>query len=365
MVRPLPLAKPFQPSAGPMLVNLIILIAAAGVSAFCISLLIRKSRELGLVQDPVARSSHTRPTPTGGGTGIVIGATLAGLVLPGLELDGCAVLALGILIAVVGLIDDWRPLSAKVRLIVQAAVVAGAIILADATTILVPDGGLFGIVAAVLLLLGGLWWVNLFNFMDGIDGIAGQQAVFMLLSALVISVLRDAEASQTWIWWMMAAVTASTLAFLAFNWPPARIFMGDAGSTFLGFTIVMAAFMSMQTDWMTLPQWLLLASIFACDATITLMVRFLRKQRLSEAHRSHAYQRLSRRFGGARPVSTSIACLNLFILFPLAAVMPDSVWAWAIVICVYGVISAAVLWAGAGLPDTENAHWQAYRRLLR
>ncbi len=136
------------------------------------------------------------------------------------------------------------------------------------------------------------------------------------------------------------------------------------GVTFLGFAIVMAAFISMRAEWTTLPQWLLLASIFACDATITLIVRFLRKQRLSEAHRSHAYQRLSRRFGAQGSIHGRCR-LNHFVLFPLAAIMPDNIWAWGIVIGAYGALSAVVLWAGAGLPDTENAHWQAYRALLR
>ena len=266
--------------------NLVIIAAAAVLSCACVFVLIRRAAQLGLVQAPEARSSHVRPTPTGGGIGIVAGALVAGLSLPGTDGISFLILALGLVIALVGLIDDRRPLPARVRLPVQALVVAALLWSTGAAGALA--GGLppvFHLGAAVLLLIGVLWWINLFNFMDGIDGIAGQQAILMLLSAMLIAFGTVPGVTGGWTWWMMAATAAATFGFLVFNWPPARIFMGDAGSTFLGFTLFASAMLSLVAGWLSLPQWLVLAALFAGDATVTLLVRLLRGENVAQAHR--------------------------------------------------------------------------------
>ncbi|MGN7295305.1 MraY family glycosyltransferase [Rhizobium sp. SAFR-030] len=345
--------------------NLVIIAAAAVLSCACVFVLIRRAAQLGLVQAPEARSSHVRPTPTGGGIGIVAGALVAGLSLPGADGVSLLILALGLVIALVGLIDDRRPLPARVRLPVQALVVAALLWSTGAAGALA--GGLppvFHLGAAVLLLIGGLWWINLFNFMDGIDGIAGQQAILMLLSAMLIAFGTVPGVSGGWTWWMMAATAAATIGFLVFNWPPARIFMGDAGSTFLGFVLFASAMLSLVAGWLSLPQWLVLAALFAGDATVTLLVRLLRGENVAQAHRSHAYQRLSRRFNGARPVSSGFAVVNLLVLLPIAFILPQEVWAWLVVVVVYVCVIGAALACGAGLPDQQPASFNTYRRLL-
>lgn len=345
----------------------ILLPAAAIFSGFIVFLIIRFAEALKLVQVPIARSSHVKPTPTGGGIGIVIAATIFALFLPSDEYIAVLIPALGLMIAVVGLIDDRHPLPAKVRLPIQASVVTLALITTNATVALAGEADLFlHILAGLVLIVGGVWWINLFNFMDGIDGIAGQQAIMMLGSAMTISFHTHPEAITSWSWWMTAVVAASTFGFLVFNWPPARIFMGDAGSTFLGFIIVALAFISLAVGWMSVQQWLLLAVLFASDATVTLIIRFLGRDKLSQAHRSHAYQRLSRRFGGAKPVSTCAWLINLLLVLPLALCLPEGLAGTGIVILAYGLAAGVILWVGAGLPDATNSSISNYRaRLVR
>lgn len=343
-----------------------ILAACALTSALCVFVIIAKARDLGLVQAPVARSSHVRPTPTGGGIGIVAGTLLCGLLMPGGNGQTLSLLLLGAIMAAIGLFDDWRPLAARVRLPLQAMIVFLAIWIADGTVAIAGNAGaVFQLAAGLLLLLGGLWWVNLFNFMDGIDGIAGQQAVMMMVSAMVIAAIGTPEAIDSWAWWLMAATAISTTAFLLFNFPPARIFMGDAGSTFLGFVIVAMAMTSLHAGWLTLPQWLILSALFASDATVTLIIRYLRGENIAEAHRSHAYQRLARRFGGARPVTLSAFGLNLFVILPLALLANDTGFGWLAVFLVYLAAAGLALLAGAGLPDHETASISTYRQLLK
>lgn len=341
--------------------------AAAMISGFIVYLIIRFAEKLKLVQAPIARSSHVKPTPTGGGIGIVIAATVIACFLPSEPSVSWLIPALGFLIAFVGLIDDRHPLPASLRLPVQAAVVALTLIVTNATAALAGDAGPFlHILAGLVLIVGGVWWINLFNFMDGIDGIAGQQAIMMLSSAMIISLHASPEAAASWTLWMMAVVAASTFGFLIFNWPPAKIFMGDAGSTFLGFIIVALAFLSLAMGWMSVQQWLLLALLFASDATITLIIRFLAKDRLSQAHRSHAYQRLSRRFGGARPVSTCAWLINLLIVLPLTLYLPQGLLGIGIVIIAYILAVGVIIWAGAGLADATTSSISTYRaRLVR
>lgn len=345
--------------------QLLILLGAGAISALFVFLIIRKADRLGLVQAPVARSSHVRPTPTGGGVGIVAGALVAGLMLPGGGSLSLILLLLGFVIALTGLIDDWRPLSARVRLPVQAVAIGTAIWMVGAVQIFAPVGGLLiATVGLLILLVAGVWWINLFNFMDGIDGIAGQQAILMMVSAMLACALTTPDATGTWIWWMMGAVAVASFGFLLFNWPPARIFMGDAGSTFLGFILFASTLVTMTQGWLSLPQWLLFAALFASDATVTLLVRILRGEKPAEAHRSHAYQRLSRRFGGARPVTVTALLLNALVLLPIALLVPAGWAAWAVTVLVYAVLVGIILWAGAGLADQEKASFAAYQRLL-
>jgi Fuc2NAc and GlcNAc transferase len=160
-----------------------------------------------------------------------------------------------------------------------------------------------------------VWLLNLYNFMDGIDGLASIEAITVCLGGALLYLLESETIGQ----WVSPALLAVTVAgFLVWNFPPARIFMGDAGSGFLG--IVLGLF-SVQAAWIA-PQffwsWLILLGVFIVDSTWTLFRRFLRGEKIYEAHRSHAYQYASRYYGSHKRVSLVIGLINLCWLTPLA-----------------------------------------------
>lgn len=306
-------------SIGPAiwLAALVVLVSGAGVA------LVRRYALRRLLDVPNERSSHTTPTPRGGGVALTA-AYLLGLVLTaGLGLvPGNLVIAVaggGLLVAGTGFLDDHGHVSPLVRLTSQSAAISlGMAWLGGLPPV---DFGLgpvdLGVFGNGLALLYCAWFLNLFNFMDGIDGIAASQAITMSLSAALLLLLAPNGSGGVL---PLALLAAATLGFLPWNWPPARIFMGDAGSGFLGFALGTLAFWTVVEGWLTSWTWLILGGTFLADATVTLMVRARTGAGLSVAHRSHAYQRLSRRWGSHRAVTLSYVAINLFWLAP---------WAWA------------------------------------
>ena len=248
-----------------------------------------------LLDAPGERRAHTVPTPRGGGIGIVVALLLAGAVLlPRAEDPLALVLALiGLaLVAAVGLVDDHRPLSPWRRLAVHAV---AAFLLACGTWHASSDPWLACVAFVLALVLTNIW-----NFMDGIDGIAATQA---LLVALVIGVALPGA----WSWWAFALV-AAIVGFLPFNVPKARIFLGDVGSGALGYALA-ALFVqvlqgSPRSHW---PLWALPASAFLVDASLTLAGRVFRGERWWTPHDLHAYQRWARAAGSHMIVTSAYA----------------------------------------------------------
>lgn len=314
-----------------------------------------RAEALRLVQAPNHRSSHEQPTPNGGGLGIVVAGSFAGIALvlfSGWSI-GWFVLGLAALLAAVGLRDDIQHLPARVRFCVQLAVCAGLLFaLGDLPSISFSTGLEFelgGWVLSGLLLLAGVWWINLFNFMDGIDGIAGAQAVFILLGSAALSAWVNAEVMSSPVWMLMLCIAAATVGFLLLNWPPAKIFMGDVGSTWLAFMVFALALLSVQSGWLSYANWLVLAAVFITDATVTLLTRLLRGERWYEAHRNHVYQKLARRWGGHRPVTLLAVGINVLWLAPLAgacAAWPQWAFGWVLLAYAPLVVGAMVLGAG-------------------
>ncbi|MBM3336820.1 MAG: glycosyltransferase family 4 protein [Betaproteobacteria bacterium] len=320
----------------------------------------RPAEALRLVQVPNHRSSHVQPTPSGGGLGIVVAGSLAGIALvlfSGWPL-GWFLLGIAALLAAVGLRDDIQHLPARVRFGVQVAVCAGLLfLLSDLQRISFNMGLEFqisGWFLSGLLLLAGVWWINLFNFMDGIDGIAGAQAVFMLLCAATLAVWTNVDVISSPVWMLMLCVAAATVGFLLLNWPPAKVFMGDVGSTWLAFMVFALALLSVQAGWLSYAAWLVLAAVFVTDATVTLLTRMMRGERWYKAHRSHVYQRLSRRWQGDRKVghrsvTLLVAAINGLWLAPLAwACMQWPAGSEAFVVAAYFPLVFAALRLGAG-----------------
>lgn len=267
---------------------------------------------------PVARSSHSIPTPRGGGMAIVIGFVVGCWLFLPWSISLGALFWTTVLISSLGFIDDHRDVSPKWRLLGQAMSVT---LLLAAYGVPVEFSVLgyslsLGLWAWLLWLLGLVWLINLYNFMDGIDGIAASEAVFVCSAMMLFHLLNGQPDQMTTL---CALLGCSTLGFLVWNWPPARIFMGDCGSGFLGFLIGAL----MLIDSLRRPDlcwvWLILLGCFIVDATWTLSRRAIYRQRLSEAHRTHAYQYASRHFGHHLPVTLGVWIINFCWLFPVAA----------------------------------------------
>lgn len=299
--------------------------AVAGVSLFMTGVLRRYALARSLMDIPNARSSHSVPTPRGGGVAIVVSFLLTLPLLAGMGLIAWpltwALLGAGAGIAVLGFLDDQGHIAARWRLLGHFAAAIWALLWLGGLPP-VPlfgftfDLGWFGHALAAVYLV---WLLNLYNFMDGIDGIASVEAICVCLGgALLYVLLGFADSAQPPAWGMPMLLAAAVAGFLFWNFPPARIFMGDAGSGFLGITL---GVLSLQAAWVA-PQllwsWLILLGVFIVDATFTLLRRLLRGDKVYEAHRSHAYQYASRRFGSHLPVTMAVGVINMFWLLPIA-----------------------------------------------
>ncbi len=277
----------------PLIVLLLLLVTI--VSWLAVKGLIRWTLQRSILDVPNARSSHSEPTPRGGGLAIVaicIFGSLALLYQTNLGISRIAVLvAASSAIATISWMDDLRPLRSWQRFSVHGLAAAAVIaVLGHWTTVEFPllgtiDLGLAG------LLLSWIWIVgltNAYNFMDGIDGIAGSAAVIggasWMLCGFALSM-----ADTTLIGLLIAGASAG---FLLHNWSPASIFMGDVGSAFLGFMFATLPFVEFHTESRAPVAAVLLVWPFAFDTAFTLVRRIRRGENILEAHRTHMYQRL-------------------------------------------------------------------------
>jgi len=295
----------------------VVLLLALGSFAITVVLLaywLQHTGHKALVAIPNARSSHSQPTPTGGGVVIVVvlAAVLLGYFWLGVVWAGWLVGG-GLVIALLGLADDVFELSARLRIAIQCLVVALVLWALGAVDTLGTDpaggivAGLPGFLLWPVLLIGLLWFINLFNFMDGIDGIATAQSAAYCLGALLF-MLGDAG----WVTGVLWVGLATSLGFAVFNAAPARLFMGDVGSAFWGYLIGLLALQLALVAALPFVASLVLLSAFWFDATYTLCVRIVTGQQFTQGHRSHLYQRLADRFGHGR---TTALYIGLFVLW--------------------------------------------------
>lgn len=303
----------------------LLLPVVAGLSLVLTGALRRYALARNLMDIPNARSSHSAPTPRGGGVAIVASFLLA---VPWLAVAGLvswhlvwALLGAGAGVALLGFVDDHGHIAARWRLLGHFCAAGWALFwLGGLPAVMVlghaVDLGWAGHGLAAVYLV---WLLNLYNFMDGIDGIAGVEALCVCLGAAALYVLPGlAGGGQAGAIWLPLLLAFSVAGFLVWNFPPARVFMGDAGSGFLGITL---GTLSLQAAWVA-PQllwgWLILLGVFIVDATLTLLRRLLRGDKIHQAHRNHAYQHAARRFGRHLPVTLTVAAINLGWLLPIA-----------------------------------------------
>ena len=306
--------------------------ATAIASAVFVGLVRTQLLRHEILDRPNARSSHAAPTPRGGGLGVLAALIPAWVAIPFFvppASEGAAALwiipAAALLLAAVSWIDDLASLGALPRLGAQfAAALAGAFVIDGPVFQGLLPGPLDPIVAAI----GWVWFVNLFNFMDGIDGISGVEATAIGLGLLLIGLFGpgslDASHGQA------LAIAAAAFGFLVWNWPPAKIFLGDSGSVPLGYLLGwLLLWLAAAGNWQAAA---ILPLYYLADATITLFRRLLRGEKVWQAHRDHYYQAAIKRGLSHGRVSAAIAALNLVLIaLALASVLagPASPWAWA------------------------------------
>ncbi len=269
---------------------------------------------------PNERSSHHLPTPRGGGVAIVV-TFMTSLVYVYLNhviplADFIGLLSVTFFVAAIGFMDDKYSLSARWRLIGHFLSAIWGIFWIGG----LPDLVFFGIniqlgfIGSVLSVFYLVWMLNLYNFMDGIDGLASLEAICVCFGMCILYFVVGAHELIV----LPLSLAMAVLGFLCWNMPPAKIFMGDAGSSFLG---ILLGLLSLQAAWHSpkfLWCWLILLGVFIVDATVTLFRRFLRGAKVYEAHRSHAYQFASRHFGKHLPVSLGVSFINIFWLLPIS-----------------------------------------------
>lgn len=300
---------------------LFLIFIVALVCSYCLTFFLRTyALNKNIIDIPNARSSHSIPTPRGGGVAIVLVflAVVPALYFSGLliQTDFLAIFVTGSCVALIGFVDDHGHIAARWRLLAHLLASIWAIYWVGG----LPDLSILGLtlssgwLSSFLAVIYLVWMLNLYNFMDGIDGLASLEAVTVCIGGAIIYWCLG-ENSHVYV---PLALAAAVTGFLFWNFPPAKIFMGDAGSGFLGVTL---AILSIQASWIApelLWSWLILLGVFIVDATLTLLRRLLRGDKVYEAHRSHGYQYASRKFKRHLPVTLGITAINVLWLFPLA-----------------------------------------------
>ena len=299
-----------------------------------------------IIDNPNERSSHNVPTPRGGGVAVVCSYLLALTVLiysQQLTLHiGLTLMAAGFVIALLGFLDDHGHINSMLRLAVHFLVAIGVVIsLGGFSEVTAFNGLQLGFLANIIAVLFLVWLLNLYNFMDGINGIASVEAITTVVSMAILYYILNTTLNSDILWLLAACV----FGFFLWNFPKAKIFMGDACSGFLGLTLGILALIALKENLALFCAWIICLGVFVVDATYTLIKRVLSGYKMYDAHRSHSYQILSRKCGSHTPVTLAIAVINLLWLFPIAYMTVTQAWAypeWAVLIAYIPLLIVAI-----------------------
>jgi Fuc2NAc and GlcNAc transferase len=335
--------------------NLMVTISSFLISWILVGIVRAIALRAGLMDIPNHRSSHVRPTPRGGGIAIVtiVLTSLAMVIALHEESPRFPMMwaAGGALVSAAGFLDDVREVSAWIRLGIQS-IAASVIIWAAGGFPSLPTptgaidlGGIGWIVGAAAI----VWSINIYNFMDGIDGLAASQTVFVAVAgAFLLAMSGSVDSLQI----PLFALAGASAGFLIWNFPPAKIFMGDVGSGFVGFSLAAVAIFAAAHGAVSLWAWFVLNALFVVDATTTLVTRLIRRERVYQAHRSHVYQRLARRWYSHRTVTLAYSTINVVWCLPWAV----AAYRWPESGPIFAALAATPLFwfaiaGGAGRPD--------------
>ena len=285
------------------------LLVSLGLWAF-----VHLAPHLGLVDQPNSRSLHTKPTLVSGGIAPIL--VLAAALCITMNFPGAQAVALmTFALTAIGLLDDRHGLPSGVRFLCYIA--AGLLL----CWLLLPAGS----ASITVLVMAGVavaWCINLVNFMDGADGLASTQALCVAMGMGLIATFGTVSNAQ--LAWLSAMLFACWAPLLWFNWPPARLFMGDAGAIPLGFVLALMGLMALLTDLSMGLAWLILMMPFLVDTGFTLCIRILAGEPPHIAHREHAYQRLIAQVGSPLPITLGLLGMQVIWQFPLAVTVVNS-----------------------------------------
>ena len=293
---------------------MMILIAMALLVSLGLWAFVRVAPHWGLVDQPNSRSLHTAPTIVSGGIAPML--VLAAALYTTMNFSGAEAVALITLgLTAIGLLDDRRGLPSGARFVCYLA--AGLLL----SWLLLPAGS----ASITVLAMAGVavaWCINLVNFMDGADGLVSTQALCVAMGMGLIATFGTVPNAQ--LAWLSAMLFACWAPLLWFNWPPARLFMGDAGAIPLGFVLALMGLMALLTDLSVGLAWLILMMPFLVDTGFTLCIRVLAGEPPHIAHRDHAYQRLIVRTGSSLPITLGLLGMQVIWQFPLAVTAVNS-----------------------------------------
>lgn len=315
----------------------------------------RYALQKAILDIPNARSSHDLPTPRGGGLALVA-AFLTGLIA--VEITGFlpaslfwALAGAGSWVALLGCLEDHKGISPAVRLAGHFIGAAWALFWLGGLPPLPMFGSeldlmLFEPALAALYLV---WLLNLYNFMDGINGIAAIETITVCLGGVGLWMLSSAEGA---LWTVPVLLAAVTSGFLIWNFPRAKIFLGDTGSGFLGLVL---GIVSIQAGWGAgelFWGWVILLGTFITDATITFLHRAWKREKVYLPHRNHAYQHAAQKYGHLR-VTLAYGIVNLFWLLPMAMLVVSGRLGCGLgLIFAYLPLIIAATWFKAGVSPT-------------
>lgn len=275
-----------------------------------------------IVDQPNERSSHSITTPRGGGLCISLSVLIVILILHNLgELKTDYTTALfggGFIVALTGWLDDHKHIHAALRSLIYLAAASWSVYWLGGVELL-GFGSFFiesPLILSGLAIVGVIWLTNLYNFMDGADGLAGVQAICTALPCGGLFWLDDEKGLAICCF----AIAASSVGFLYWNWPTAKIFMGDVGSCFLGFIFAILALIAEIQDSFSILICGILLSVFITDTTLTLVLRLCRKDAWYRAHRSHSYQLYLQMGASHQKLVLLLLAINLFVMWPLVLV---------------------------------------------
>jgi len=272
-----------------------------------------------IIDNPNERSSHSVPTPRGGGVAVVCGYLMAlAVLICSQQLTvhiGLTIIAAGFIIALLGFLDDHGHINSMLRLAIHFLVAIAVVIsLGGFGSVNVFGEVQLGFLANIIAVLFLVWLLNLYNFMDGINGIASVEAITVTVSMATLYYLLNISLHSDVLWLLGACV----FGFLLWNFPKAKIFMGDACSGFLGLVLGILALIALKENVALFCAWIICLGVFIVDATYTLIKRVFNGHKMYDAHRSHSYQILSRKWNSHTPVTLVVAAINILWLFPIA-----------------------------------------------